>query len=77
MITITGLTAKQKAMMDIMWTMDSLDNVHAFVRTLPKRDAMDCLSLVVIATQETLEEEGRLDEYKDLALSTINSARYS
>lgn len=71
MITISGLTHKQKALMDVMWTMDSMHKVNAFVRTLPKRDAQDCLSLIQIAVQETLEEEGRITDYEADALSVI------
>ena len=71
MITISGLTHKQKALMDVMWTMDSMHKVNAFVRTLPKRDAQDCLSLIQIAVQETLEEEGRIADYEADALSVI------
>jgi hypothetical protein len=76
MITITGLTARQKAMMDIMWSMDTMSKVQAFVRSLPKQDALDCLSLVEMATLDTLEEDG-LDAYKDTAAAAISCARYS
>ena len=75
MITITGLTHKQKALMDVMWTMDDMSKVQAFVKTLPKRDAQDCLSLIMIATQETIEQEDGLDAYKDSAQAAISSAR--
>jgi hypothetical protein len=75
MITITGLTHKQKALMDVMWTMDDMERVQAFVKTLPLRDAQDCLSLISIATQETLEQEDGLDAYKELAQAAISRAR--
>jgi hypothetical protein len=75
MITIAGLTAKQRALMDIMWSMDTMDKVSAFVKTLPKQDAQDCLSLITIATQESQEEEGALDAYKEAAASVIASVR--
>jgi len=71
MITITGLTHKQKVFMDVMWTMDSMPAVEAFIKTLPKRDGQDCLSLVEIAVQETLEQEGRIADYEADALSVI------
>jgi len=74
-ITITGLTHKQKALMDVMWTMDSVERVQAFVKTLPKRDAQDCLSLITIATQETIEQEDGLDAYKARAEAAISCAR--
>ena len=71
MITITGLTHKQKVFMDVMWTMDSMPAVEAFIKTLPTRDGQDCLSLVTIAVQETLEQEGRIADYEADALSVI------
>jgi hypothetical protein len=75
MITITGLTQKQKALMDVMWSMDDMSKVTAFVRTLPKRDAQDCMSLISIATQESIEQEDGLDAYKHDALAAISRAR--
>jgi hypothetical protein len=77
MITITGLTHKQKALMDVMWTMDDMERVQAFVKTLPKRDAQDCMSLITIATQESQEQEDGLDAYKELAQAAISRARSS
>ena len=71
MITITGLTTKQKVFMDVMWCMDSMPAVEAFIRTLPARDQQDCLALVTIAVQETLEDEGRMQDYEEIARSVI------
>ncbi len=76
MITITGLTSKQKVFMDVMWTMQELTQVHSFISTLPLRDRQDCLSLLDIAVQETEEHElNRLAEYESLALDVIARAR--
>jgi hypothetical protein len=75
MITITGLTEKQKALMTVMWDMDDMSKVTAFVSTLPKRDAQDCMSLIEIAIQLTYEQQGELDAYKDHACAVINAAR--
>ena len=74
MITIQGLTHKQKALMDVMWTMDSMAKVQAFVNTLPKQDALDCLSLIEIAVQESLEQDNRLEDYADAACAAISNA---
>jgi hypothetical protein len=70
-ISITGLTNKQKALMDVMWAMDDMPAVQAFIKTLPKRDGQDCISLVEIAVQESLEEDNRLDDYEQDALNLI------
>ena len=71
MITITGLTNKQKVLMDVMWAMDSMPAVEAFIKSLPKRDQQDCQSLVTIAVQESLEEDNRLELYEQDALNLI------
>ena len=67
MITIQGLTHKQKVFMDVMWSMDSMPAVQAFIKTLPLRDGQDCASLVEIAVQESLEEDNRIQDYEELA----------
>ena len=78
MITITGLTNKQKALMEIMWTMQEMEQVQRFINTLPKRDRQDCLSLLDIAVQETQEHElNGLAEYEQAAVAAIARARSS
>jgi hypothetical protein len=74
MITITGLTHKQKVFMDVMWTMESMPAVEAFIKSLPTRDRQDCESLVTIAVQETLEQEGRINDYEQDARNVIARA---
>ena len=71
MITITGLTHKQKVFMDVMWSMDSMPAVQSFIKTLPKRDRQDCLSLIEIAVQESLEEDNRIKDYEQAAVDLI------
>jgi hypothetical protein len=76
MITITGLTNKQKALMDVMWTMEEMEQVDAFINTLPRQDQLDCKSLITIAVQETEEHEyNGLDQYESLARAAIARAR--
>ena len=75
MITIQGLTHKQKVFMDVMWAMDSMPAVNAFIKSLPTRDGQDCASLVAIAVQESLEQDNRLDDYAEAAVSAIARAR--
>jgi acetylglutamate synthase len=76
MITIQGLTERQKSIMDMLWSMDTMDKVTAFVKALPtKQDQADAASLIQIAVEETLEQEGGLDAYKAAAAAAIASAR--
>jgi hypothetical protein len=53
--------------MDVMWSMDDMSKVTAFVKTLPIRDRQDCMSLIQIAVQESLEEDNRIQDYEELA----------
>jgi hypothetical protein len=73
MITKTNLTAKQQALMTVMWDIDSVDKVQAFIRTLSAADARDAHSLLQIAIWESLEQQGELDAYSDQASSVIAS----
>jgi hypothetical protein len=73
MISISGLTPKQKALMTVMWDIDSTDKVHEFIRTLPARDARDAHCLLQMAIWESIEQEDGLDAYMDQARSVIAS----
>ena len=74
MITIDNLTVKQKALLTVMWEIDSMDKVHKFIGTLPAQDARDAHSLLQLLIWETLEHEGELDAYKDHADHAIRTA---
>lgn len=74
-IEIQGLTRKQVALMDILWAMETHEQVSKFVRSLPQRDAQDCQSLIEIAVQESLEQDGNLAEFATSALELINKVR--
>jgi hypothetical protein len=73
MITIQGLTPKQKALLTVMWDIDSVSKVKEFISTLPAADARDAHSLLQMAIWESLEQEGELDAYMDQARSVIAS----
>lgn len=74
MITIEGLTKKQKAIMEILWNCDSMDEVNLFIRSMPTfKDRCDAQSLMMLALWETLENKGGLDEYQDMAQAWIKS----
>jgi len=76
MITITGLTHKQKAIMDILWACSSIEQAELFIRSMPtRRDRCDAHTLMNIAVLETLEQEGALDAYEERAVAAIDCAR--
>ncbi len=76
MITITGLTDRQKNLMDLLWTCRDIAQVQTLIKALPSaQDRCDAVSLVSIATWESIEQELGLDEYADDATAAINRAR--
>ena len=72
MITITGLTEKQKALLTVMWDIDTTDKVHEFIRSLPAADARDAHSLLQMAIWESIEQQEGLEEYAQLAKDCIS-----
>jgi hypothetical protein len=72
MITIANLTPKQKALLTVMWEIDSVEKVHQFIGTLPARDARDAGSLLQMAIWESIEQQEGLEEYAQLAKACIS-----
>ncbi len=76
MISITGLTDRQRSIMDLLWGCQDLDELRALIQGLPTvRDRIDAQGLIWIAQTESLELEQGLEEYRDAANTAINSAR--
>ncbi len=76
MITISGLTDRQRNLMDLLWACKDLDQVQTLIKALPTRqDQVDCAGLIKIATWESIEQELGLGEYLDAALAAISNAR--
>ena len=53
---IDGLTKKQVALLDIMWTLEDHDSVLNFIRSLPKADRLQARGLMTLMMHEVLEE---------------------
>ena len=56
MITLSGLTPKQMALCDIMWSLESQAGVDAFIKTLPLAEARECRSLIQLMIMEFVDE---------------------
>ncbi len=75
MITITGLTHRQKTIMDLLWTCSTLEQARDLIVALPTvQDRMDAQGLIKIATWESIEQELGLEEYADAANTAISRA---
>jgi hypothetical protein len=56
MIEIQGLSQKEKALCDIMWTISSKEGVESFIGTLPKTDARTCKVLIELMQLAFLDD---------------------
>ncbi len=78
MITINGLTERQKQLVDLMWNCRDIDAVNTLIAALPTaKDQQDCRALMTVLVQETLEQELGLDAYADAAAACIARAMRS
>ena len=76
MITIAGLTDRQRQIMDLLWSCESLDQVNTLIDALPtKTDQDDARGLIKIAIWETYEQELGLEPYREAAEAAIDHAR--
>ena len=72
MITITGLTHRQKSIMQLLWDCDTIERVRDLIKSLPtEQDRRDAESLLQIAIEESLEQQGELDKYLDQARDIV------
>lgn len=75
MITITGLTVRQKTIMDLLWGCASIEDVNRLIAALPTAtDQQDARGLLEVAMMATLEAEGELDAHKTAAQDAIARA---
>ena len=76
MITIDGLTERQKGIMDLLWNCADIEQINALILAMPtKQDQYDARALVLIATVESIEQElGFSKECKDAAKTAIARA---
>ena len=80
--TLEGLNARQRVLADIMWSLEEYDDVERFIKSLPKREAAECRSIIemmkmAIVEQiapEIREQEESYPEARDL-LQKYNTKR--
>ena len=68
-IIIQGLTARQKEMLDIMWSMEELEDVEEWVSTLSEKEqkiSEVLMQMVVLETYESMLEQTSTKEANDL-----------
>lgn len=71
--TITGLTERECWIADLIWSMDSEDQIRAFIQSLPPKDRRSAQAITAIMIYECMEEQ--IDDYKELADTVIDQCR--
>lgn len=66
MIEIQGLTSKQQALCEIIWSIDDRDMVMKFIDSLPLADQKLCLVLCQLMRWAFLDEVESVDEAEAL-----------
>jgi hypothetical protein len=56
MITIEGLSKKQRALADILWAMDGTEQVHAFIAALHPKDRKDAKTVCEMMILACIDE---------------------
>jgi hypothetical protein len=76
-ITLEGLNKRQRVLADIMWSIEDYDQVERFIKSLPKREASECRSIMQMMRMELVENyrEAMNIEENDLAKSVIDKIR--
>ena len=54
-IKLEGLNARQKVLADIMWSIEEWTDVEKFVKTLPKREKIECEGILEMMKMEVVE----------------------
>ena len=72
-ITLSGLTARQKQVIDLLWNCSTLQQAEALVAALPThRDRCDAKSLLTIVAWDSIEQEEGLDQYAKAASDCVS-----
>ena len=66
MITLQGLTQRQRQLCDLMWSCSDLKQVQGLIRALPTlEDQQQAETLMQVLIQESLEQQGAMDDYAE------------
>lgn len=75
MIELQGLTAHQCELLDVIWSIESMPEVEAWVETLSDSDQQECRSLIELLAIEILDQQIRLAVKFPDAVKVINHIR--
>jgi len=72
-LEISGLTAKQAVLCDIMWTIETQEGVESFISTLPAQDQRDCRSLIEMMKLAFIDEINSTDLAQEVLIKWTKS----
>lgn len=72
-LEISGLTAKQAVLCDIMWTIETQEGVESFISTLPMHDQRDCRSLIEMMKLAFIDEINSTDLAQEVLIKWTKS----
>jgi len=77
-ITLQGLTQRQRQLCDLMWSCSDLKQVQGLIRALPTlEDQQQAETLMQVMIQESLEQQGAMNDYDQDAVDVIDRVRSS
>ena len=72
-ITLSGLTARQKQVIDLLWNCSTLEQAQALVAALPThRDRCDAKTLLTMVAWDSIEQQEGLEAYAEAASDCIS-----
>lgn len=74
MITLENLTRKQQVLCEVIWNLDTVEQVLNFVRSLPQKDKEQAQTLYTLMILETLDQEMDIEDLS-LAKQVIDKVR--
>ncbi len=72
-LEISGITAKQAVLCDIMWTIETQEGVESFISTLPTQDQRDCRSLIEMMKLAFIDEINSTDLAQEVLIKWTKS----
>lgn len=74
MIDTENLTQRQRILFDIMWNIEEWNQVERFIRSLPKKDRIDCDGIVELIKLAIIEEHSQEKDFTE-AKELINRVK--
>lgn len=56
MITIEGLSRRQQAFADVLWNLETQDQVNDFIQSLPEQQRLECQTVLELIIAATMDE---------------------